>query len=461
MNIILEADLRKIQFTETALRDAHQSLFATRMRFEDMQPALELMDQAGYAALECWGGATFDVCLKFLNEDPWERLDKIRTAVKNTKLQMLLRGQNLLGYNNYPDDIVEMFVAKSIEHGIDIIRLFDALNDVRNLEASIKAIKKYGGHAQGAICYTTGPIYDMQYFVKLAKTMQSMGVDSLAIKDMAGILTPKNAYDLVAEIKRECDLPLAVHTHSTSGTATMSLLKAVEAGCDSIDTAISPLSSGTSQAPTETMHTILHEFDYETGLDLSILNKLAEHFKKTKNIFEANKLLKSKVYEVDPQILETQIPGGMYSNLLEQLRLSDMENRIGEVLQEVKKVRSEVGYPPLVTPMSQIVAAQAVANIISGERYLVIPNEMRDYLKGFYGQAPGKISEKLLADVLRDEEVLTVRPADLLKPRYEEARKEIGGLARKPEDVLSYALFPDSTRKFLQGKEQPEFVAWF
>ena len=461
MNINLEVDLKKIQFTETALRDAHQSLFATRMRFEDMQPVLELMDQAGYAALECWGGATFDVCLKFLNEDPWERLDKIRKAVKNTKLQMLLRGQNLLGYTNYPDDIVEMFVAKSIEHGIDIIRLFDALNDMRNLEVSIKATKKYGGHAQGAICYTTGPIYDIPYFVNLAKTMQSMGVDSLCIKDMAGILTPKNAYDLVAEIKRECDLPLAVHTHSTSGTATMSLLKAVEAGCDSIDTAISPLSSGTSQAPTETMHTILREFGYETGLNLPILNKLAEHFKKIKAIFEENKLLKSKVYEVDPQILETQIPGGMYSNLLEQLRLSDMENRISEVLQEVKQVRSEVGYPPLVTPMSQIVAAQAVANIISGQRYLVIPNEMRDYLKGLYGQAPGKISGKLLADVLGNEEVLRVRPADLLKPRYEEARMEIGALAHKPEDVLSYALFPDSTRKFLQGRELPEFFAWF
>jgi oxaloacetate decarboxylase alpha subunit len=275
---------------------------------------------------------------------------------------------------------------------------------------------------------------------------------------MAGILTPKNAYDLVTEIKRECVLPLAVHTHSTSGTATMSLLKSVEAGCDSIDTAISPLSSGTSQAPTETMHTILTEFGYDTGLNLTALNALAEHFKKIKTIFQDNKMLNPKVYEVDPQILETQIPGGMYSNLLEQLRLSEMEGRIGEVLQEVKQVRSEVGYPPLVTPMSQIVAAQAVANILSGERYSVIPNEMRDYLKGLYGQAPGKISDKVLSDVMKNDEVLKIRPADLLKPRFEEARKEIGALAHKPEDVLSYALFPDSTRKYLQSRENPENV---
>ncbi|MEA4812666.1 MAG: pyruvate carboxylase subunit B [Anaerolineaceae bacterium] len=450
--------MNKILFTETALRDAHQSLFATRMRFEDMEPILALMDQAGYHSLECWGGATFDVCLKFLNEDPWERLNKIRKTVKKTKLQMLLRGQNLLGYSNYPDDIVEMFVAKSIEHGIDIIRLFDALNDVRNLEASFKAIKKYGGHAQGAICYTTGPIYDIPYFVKLAKIMESMGADSLAIKDMAGILTPKNAFDLVAEIKRESNLPLSLHTHSTSGTAAMTLLKSVEAGCDVIDTAISPLSSGTSQAPTETMVTVLNEFGYETGLDLAILNQIAKHFKHIKTIYENNKMLKSKVYEVDPLILETQIPGGMYSNLLEQLRQSDLEDKINEVLQEVKVVRSEVGYPPLVTPMSQIVAAQAVANILAGSRYSVIPNEMRDYLKGLYGQAPGEISEKIRSYVLLDEEVLKVRPADMMKPRYEEARKELGNLARSQEDVLSYVIFPESTKTYLKNLAEIDFV---
>ena len=444
--------MSELRFTETALRDAHQSLYATRMTTDQMLPILDRMDQAGYYALECWGGATFDVCLRYLNEDPWQRLRSIRARVKNTKLQMLLRGQNLLGYVNYPDDVVERFIARSIENGIDIIRIFDALNDPRNLETSFKAISKFGGQAQAAICYTTSPFHDTAYFVKLAKIFEEMGANSLAIKDMAGILTPKNAFDLVHAIKQATDLPLEIHTHQTSGTGSMTYLKAVEAGCDIIDTAISPLSDGTSQPPTETLQVVLEEMGFHTGLNLPVLNEIATYFGKIRHEFEAKKNFNPKVYEVDPAILRYQVPGGMLSNLLAQLRESNSENRIDEVMAEVEKVRSEVGYPPLVTPMSQIVAAQAVANVLSGQRYLIVPQEMHDYLKGLYGQPAAPMEKTLVADILQGETPITTRPADLLEPRMEAAREELGHWATSEEDVLSYVLFPEPALEFMKKR---------
>ena len=444
--------MKTVRFVDTALRDAHQSLYATRMTTAQMLPILEKMDQAGYYALECWGGATFDVCLRFLNEDPWQRLHSIRAKVKNTKLQMLLRGQNLLGYVNYPDDVVERFIARSIANGIDIIRIFDALNDPRNLEVSFKSIKKYGGQAQGAICYTTSPYHNLEYFVKYAKTLESMGADSIVIKDMAGILTPKSAYDLVGELKKATQLPLELHTHQTSGTGSMTLLKAVEAGCDIIDTAISPLSDGTSQPPTETMHVVLEEFGYYTGLNLPILGEIAAYFDTVRREFEAKKGFNTKVYEVNPAILRYQIPGGMLSNLLAQLRESNAEDRIDEVMEEVKKVRDEVGYPPLVTPMSQIVAAQAVANVLSGTRYMIVPKEMRDYLMGMYGQPPAPMSKTLIADILQGDSPIMVRPANLLEPCMEAAKEELNHWATSEEDVLSYVLFPEPALEFLKKR---------
>lgn len=444
--------MKTVRFVDTALRDAHQSLYATRMTTAQMLPILEKMDQAGYYALECWGGATFDVCLRFLNEDPWQRLKSIRAKVKNTKLQMLLRGQNLLGYVNYPDDVVERFIARSIENGIDIIRIFDALNDPRNLEVSFTSIKKYGGQAQGAICYTTSPYHNLEYFVKYAKTLESMGADSIAIKDMAGILTPKSAYDLVVELKKATQLPLELHTHQTSGTGSMTLLKAVEAGCDIIDTAISPLSDGTSQPPTETMQVVLEEFGYDTGLNLPILGEIAAYFDTVRREFEGKKGFNPKVYGVDPAILRYQIPGGMLSNLLAQLRESNAEDRIDEVMEEVKKVRDEVGYPPLVTPMSQIVAAQAVANVLSGTRYMIVPKEMRDYLMGMYGQPPAPMSKTLIADILQGDSPIMVRPANLLEPRMKAAKEELNHWATSEEDVLSYILFPEPALEFLKKR---------
>ena len=444
--------MKTVRFVDTALRDAHQSLYATRMTTAQMLPILEKMDQSGYYALECWGGATFDVCLRFLNEDPWQRLHSIRAKVKNTKLQMLLRGQNLLGYVNYPDDVVERFIARSIANGIDIIRIFDALNDPRNLEVSFKSIKKYGGQAQGAICYTTSPYHNLEYFVKYAKTLESMGADSIVIKDMAGILTPKSAYDLVGELKKATQLPLELHTHQTSGTGSMTLLKAVEAGCDIIDTAISPLSDGTSQPPTETMQVVLEEFGYYTGLNLPILGEIAAYFDTVRREFEAKKGFNTKVYEVTPAILRYQIPGGMLSNLLAQLRESNAEDRIDEVMEEVKKVRDEVGYPPLVTPMSQIVAAQAVANVLSGTRYMIVPKEMRDYLMGMYGQPPAPMSKTLIADILQGDSPIMVRPANLLEPSMEAAKEELNHWATSEEDVLSYVLFPEPALEFLKKR---------
>lgn len=446
---------REIKFTETVLRDAHQSLVATRMTTDAMLPILETMDQAGYYSLECWGGATFDSCLRFLNEDPWERLRTIRKHVKNTKLQMLLRGQNLLGYKNYPDDVIESFVGRAIENGIDILRIFDALNDTRNLETSFKAVKKHGGHAQGCICYTISDIHTDAYYCEMVKVLEQMGADSIAIKDMAGILSPGRAFELVQGIKRVSSLPLSIHTHETSGTGSMTLLKAVEAGADIIDTAISPLSSGTSQPPTETMDYVLREMGYETSLKQEALDRMTIHFKGIRDDFRESGLLNPKVYEVDPGILETQVPGGMLSNLLSQLKEAKKEDRYEDVLAEVPKVRAELGFPPLVTPLSQMVGTQAVMNVLAGERYKMVPKEVKDYVKGLYGKTPGPIAKEIQTKIIGNEEVITCRPADLLPPQMEEFRKELGDLARSQEDVLSYASFPQVALPFLKKRNDP------
>lgn len=446
---------KQVRFTDTVLRDAHQSLIATRMPLDKMVPILETMDQAGYYSLEVWGGATFDACLRYLDEDPWERLRTIRKHVKNTKLQMLLRGQNLLGYKHYPDDVVESFIEKSIENGIDIIRTFDALNDLRNLETPVKAIKKYNGHAQMCICYTISEIHTNEYYVNLVKEMEKMGADSIAIKDMAGIITPANVYSLVKDIKAVTDLPIIVHTHATCGLAEMTYLKAIEAGADIIDTAISPFSGGTSQPATESVAIALEQFGYESGLDFSKLKEMVEYFKPIKEEFRASGILNPKVMDISPDTLTYQVPGGMLSNLLSQLKEAKKEDQYEEVLKEIPKVRQDLGYPPLVTPLSQMVGTQALMNVISGERYKMIPKEIKDYVKGLYGKSPAPISKEIKEKIIGDEKVLDVRPADLLKPEMEKYTKEIGDLAESTEDVLMYALFPQLALPFLKKRKDP------
>lgn len=446
---------KQVRFMDTILRDAHQSLVATRMSTAQMVPILEELDNAGYFSLEVWGGATFDSALRYLNEDPWERLRTIRKHVKKTKLQMLLRGQNLLGYKHYPDDVVESFVQKAIENGIDIMRIFDALNDLRNLEASVRATKKYGGHAQLCICYTLSDVHTIDYYVTLATQMEAMGADSIAIKDMAGILTPANAYNLVKAIKATTTVPLQVHTHATSGIADMTYLKAVEAGADIIDTAISPFAGGTSQPATESMAVSLEEFGYDTGLDLERLKVIADYFRPIKEEFRKNGILNSKVMDVEPNTLLYQVPGGMLSNLLSQLKEAKQEDKYQAVLREVPIVRQEMGYPPLVTPMSQMVGTQAVMNVLSGERYKMIPKEIKDYVKGQYGRPPAPIDETIKQKILGDEEPLSIRPADLLAPKMEELRQELGDLAESTEDILMYALFPNLALPFLKKRKDP------
>ncbi|WFA08131.1 oxaloacetate decarboxylase subunit alpha [Tissierella sp. Yu-01] len=446
---------KQIRFTDTVLRDAHQSLIATRMPIDKMVPILETMDEAGYHSLEVWGGATFDACLRYLNEDPWERLREIKKHVKNTKLQMLLRGQNLLGYKHYPDDVVESFIQKAIKNGIDIIRVFDALNDLRNLKTAVKAIKKNGGHAQMCICYTISEIHTNEYYVNLVKEMEKMGADSIAIKDMAGIITPANVYSLIQDIKAVTKLPIIVHTHATSGIAEMTYLKAVEAGVDVIDTAISPFSGGTSQPATESVAIALEQFGYNTGLDHTKLKEIAEHFKPIKEEFRKEGVLNPKVMDVVPDTLTYQVPGGMLSNLLSQLTEAKKEDKYEEVLREVPKVRAELGYPPLVTPLSQMVGTQALMNVISGERYKMIPKEIKDYVKGLYGKSPGPISKEIKEKIVGDEEVLNVRPADLLKPEMKNLKKELGDLAESTEDVLMYALFPQLALPYLKKRKDP------
>ncbi len=444
-----------VGFTETVLRDGQQSQIATRMPIDDMLPILKTMDEAGYAALEVWGGATFDSCLRFLNEDPWERLRTIRKHVKNTKLQMLLRGQNLLGYHNYPDDVVAAFCKKSVENGIDVVRIFDALNDTRNLRCSVNAVKEAGGQVQCAISYTTSEVHTIRYFVGLAREMEALGADSLCIKDMAGVLTPDAAYALVAEIKRAVDLPLEIHTHCTAGIAEMTYLKAVEAGADIIDTCISPFAGGTSQPATESMAIALTDMRYATGLDTDKLEEIANHFAPVRDRFLADGTLSPKVLSVDPKALIYQVPGGMLSNLLSQLKEQGLEDRFDEVLAEVPRVRADLGYPPLVTPLSQMVGTQALMNVLAGERYKMVPTEIKDYVRGLYGRPPVSIASDIQRAIIGDDEVVTRRPADLLEPEMGKLREEISIYARSDEDVLSYAVFPEQARDFLGRREDP------
>lgn len=449
--------MNSLKITETALRDGHQSLIATRLKREEIIPILERMDEVGYHAMEVWGGATFDACLRFLNEDPWERVREIRKRVKNTKLQMLLRGQNVLGYKHYPDDIVEKFIQKSIDNGIDIIRVFDALNDVRNLQTSINTIKREGAHCQCAISYTTSKVHTLDYYIRLIKQMESMGADSICIKDMAGILTPYKSYELVTKIKENTKLPLELHTHATSGIASMTYMKAVEAGVDIIDTAISPFSGGTSQSATESLAISLSEGERDPKLNIKALNDIATYFKPIKEKYLKEGVLNPKVLSTEPKTLSYMVPGGMLSNLLSQLETQNASDKYEEVLAEVPRVREDLGFPPLVTPLSQMVGTQAVFNVLTKQRYKMVPKEIKDYVKGFYGKSPAPISEEIKQKIIGDEKVITQRPADLLKPRFEDAKKEIEGLYKTDEDVLSYALFNQTAKKFLEEKNKDYF----
>ena len=444
----------KVNFTETVLRDANQSLIATRMPFEDFAPVLDKLDKAGYYSLECWGGATFDSCLRYLNEDPWERLRKIRKACPNTKLQMLLRGQNLLGYKHYPDDVVRMFVRKSVENGIDIIRIFDALNDLRNIETAVDETIKCGAHASGTICYTISPIHNLESYVKLAKELEPMGVQSICIKDMAGIMDPQEAYDLVKAIKENVKLPLVVHTHSTTGLGPITLQKAVEAGADVIDTAISSFSGGTSQPPTETLAYVFAKEGYEVDLDTAVLKEINDFFKPIRAKALESGLLNPVVMATETDALNYQIPGGMLSNLVAQLTAQNKLDKLDEVLAETPRVREDLGYPPLVTPMSQMVGVQATANVLAGERYKNVSKEVRNYIKGEYGRAPGKINEELAKKILGDEQPVTCRYADLLEPGIPAAREYLGDRATCDEDVLSYIAFPAQAEAFFDKRDE-------
>jgi len=442
-----------VKITETALRDGHQSLIATRLRTCEILEIVEKMDQVGYHALEVWGGATFDSCLRFLNEDPWERLREIRKKVKNTKLQMLLRGQNLLGYKHYPDDIVELFVKKSIENGIDIIRIFDALNDIRNLETAVDATKKYGGHCQIAISYTTSEIHTIDYYVSLAIEIEKMGADSICIKDMAGVLLPSQAYELVTKMKKNIEVPLELHTHQTSGTGCMTLLKAIEAGIDIVDTAISPLSGGTSQPATESINYALDGTEFDAYLNKDKLNEITEYFTGIRNEYLKNGLLNPKALMTNPNILKYQVPGGMLSNLMTQLEDQGAFDKYEDVLKEVPRVRADLGFPPLVTPISQMVGTQSVMNVMTKERYKVIPNEIKEYVMGLYGKAPVPMSKEIIQKIIGDESIITHRPADDLKPMWQEIKDKYSYLAKTDEDLLSYALFPQTAVSYLERKE--------
>ncbi|MBQ3044845.1 MAG: pyruvate carboxylase subunit B [Clostridia bacterium] len=443
----------KVNFTETVLRDANQSLIATRMPFKDFAPVLEKLDKAGYYSLECWGGATFDSCLRYLNEDPWERLRKIKAACPNTKLQMLLRGQNLLGYKHYPDDVVRMFIRKSVENGIDIIRIFDALNDVRNIEVAVDETLKCGAHASGTICYTISPIHNLDNYVKLAKQIEALGVQSICVKDMAGIMSPKEGYDLVKALKANVKVPIVVHTHSTTGLGFMTLLKCVEAGADVIDSAISCFSGGTSQPATETLVYTLKQYGYEVDVDENVCKEINDFFKPIRAKALDSGLLNPVVMGTQTDALIYQIPGGMLSNLVAQLTAQKKLDKLDEVLLETPRVREDLGYPPLVTPMSQMVGVQATANVLAGERYKNISKEVKSYIKGEYGQAPGKVSEELQKLVLGDEEPFTGRFADTLAPGLEEAKEYLGDKAKSIEDVLSYIAFPAQAEAFFEKRE--------
>ncbi|MBE6605121.1 MAG: oxaloacetate decarboxylase subunit alpha [Ruminococcaceae bacterium] len=446
--------MSKVKITETIIRDAHQSLIATRMTTEEMLPALEKMDKVGYHSIEAWGGATFDSCLRFLGEDPWQRLRVIRDKVKNTKLQMLFRGQNILGYRHYSDDVVAYFVQKSIANGIDILRIFDALNDPRNLKTAIDATRREGGHVQAAFSYTTGPGYTLEYYAKYAKQLEEMGADSICIKDMAGLLKPFDAYDLVKAIKGAVRLPVQLHTHYTAGLASMTLLKAVEAGVDVIDTAMSPLAMGTSQPPTETLVAALAGTPYDTGIDLGALDEITKHFTALREKYLASGQLDVKALKVDVNALLYQVPGGMLSNLMRQLADAGKSHLLGEVLNEVPRVRADVGFPPLVTPSSQIVGTQAVFNVIGGERYKMVTKEFRAMVRGEYGKTPMPIDPEVAAKIIGDEAPITCRPADKLAPELDALREKMAGYLEQEEDVLTYALFEQVAVKFFEERKK-------
>ena len=449
--------MAKVKITETVLRDSHQSLIATRMTTAEMLPILEQMDKVGYHSLEAWGGATFDACMRFLNEDPWERLRAIRDKVKNTKLQMLFRGQNILGYRHYSDDVVEYFVQKSLANGIDIIRIFDALNDPRNLKTAINATKKEGGHVQAAFSYTTGPVYTMEYYSKYAKQLEEMGADSICIKDMAGLLKPYDAYDLVKTIKESVKVPVQLHTHYTAGLASMTLMKAVEAGVDVIDTAISPMAMGTSQPPTEALVAALAGTPYDTGINLTDLDKITKHFTPLREKYLASGLLNPKALKVDVNALVYQVPGGMLSNLMSQLAQAGKSDKLTEVLEEVPRVRADVGYPPLVTPSSQIVGTQAVFNVIMGERYKTVTKEFKGIVRGEYGKTPVAIDPEFTKKIIGNETPIDYRPADALKPQLDQLRSEVAQYLEQDEDVLSYALFPEVSKKFFEYRKAKKY----
>ena len=451
--------MSKLFITDTILRDAHQSQAATRMKLEDMLPACKMLDDIGYWSLECWGGATFDACMRFLNEDPWERLRELKKAMPKTKLQMLFRGQNILGYKHYADDVVEAFCKKSIENGIDVVRIFDALNDPRNLEAAVKFVKEYGGICETAISYTTSPVHNEDYFVKLAMQLEKMGADVICIKDMANLLLPYDAYSLVKKLKENVGVPIHLHTHNTAGTGDMTNLMAVQAGVDIVDCALSPLANGTAQPSTEALVATLQGTERDTGLDLKKLSDVAAHFRGVANKMKQEGTLDPKVLNVDPNALLYQVPGGMLSNLISQLKQQNAEDRYYEVLAEIPRVREDFGYPPLVTPTSQIVGTQAVLNVLMG-RYKMISKESKGVLRGEYGALPGKVNEEVRKLAIGDEQPITCRPADNIEPELEKYREETKGIAKSEEDVLSYALFPQVASKFFETrdakKEEPK-----
>lgn len=446
---------KKVMITDTILRDAHQSQAATRMRTDEMVPVLEQLDEIGYYSLEAWGGATFDTCLRFLNEDPWERLRTLRKYLKKTPIQMLLRGQNLLGYRHYSDDVVRAFVGKSIENGVKVVRVFDALNDTRNLQTSIKAIKEYGGICEAAISYTTSPVHTTEYFVKLAKELEDMGADNICIKDMANLLLPYTAYDLVSKLKKELkpQTKIHLHTHNTAGTGDMVNLKAIEAGVDIVDCALSPLGNGTSQPATEPLVATLKGTPYDTGIDIQKLLPIVNHFKKVAERLKADGFLSPKVLSIDINTLIYQVPGGMLSNLISQLKQQNKLDKLGEVLAEVPNVRKDCGYPPLVTPSSQIVGTQAVLNVLSGERYKMVTKEFKGILRGEYGKLPAEPDSAVVKKCIGDEKRITYRPADDLKPEYDKFKAEISEYIEQEEDVLSYAVFGQVALNFFKWRK--------
>jgi oxaloacetate decarboxylase alpha subunit len=444
---------KPLKITDTTFRDAHQSLMATRMRTDTMLPIAEKVDQVGFFSLEMWGGATFDVAIRYLNEDPWERIRLLKRHVKKTPLQMLLRGQNVVGYRNYPDDVVTKFVEKAAENGIDIFRVFDALNDLRNMKVAIKTVKKVGKHAQGSISYTISPVHTVEYYLDFAKKLAELGCDSICIKDMAGMLAPQPAYELITSLKKKIGLPVHLHSHSTSGMVMMTYMRSCEAGVDIVDTAFSPLAWGTSQPPVESVAAALRGTPYDTGFDMELLHEIAEYFQQLREkYYDQLKLIDPKSERVDTSILLHQIPGGMFSNLLEQLREQNALHRLKEVLEEVPKVRKELGYPPLVTPTSQLVGIQAVLNVLSGKRYSIVPNEIKDYVKGFYGKPPAPIDSKVKKKIIGDEEPIKCRPADLLEPVLNKIPKDVKKYIESEEDKITYALFPQVALEFFKRR---------